>query len=105
MRGHVQKRGADSWRLEVFLGRSPDGKKRYLERTLRGTRSEADQELARQTNYRLFCVLERDADDLGGSSIICIDGLMKPRRTAAKARDYRRALSYRDEFEKRRTVL
>ena len=47
MRGHLQQRGADSWRLKVFLGRSTDGKKRYLERTVRGTRSEADQELAR----------------------------------------------------------
>ncbi|HAS12113.1 MAG TPA: hypothetical protein DCS55_16595 [Acidimicrobiaceae bacterium] len=47
MRGHLQQRGADSWRLKVFLGRSADGKKRYLERTVRGTRSEADQELAR----------------------------------------------------------
>jgi hypothetical protein len=25
-------------------------------------------------NHRLFCVLERDAEDLGGSSIVCIDG-------------------------------
>ena len=47
MRGHLQQRGADSWRLKVFLGRSADGRKRYLERTVRGTRSEADQELAR----------------------------------------------------------
>lgn len=47
MRGHLQKRGADSWRLKVFLGRSADGKKRYLERTVRGTRREADEELAR----------------------------------------------------------
>lgn len=58
-----------------------------------------------QANYRLFCVLERDAEGLGGSSIVCIDGLVKPRRSAAKARDYRRAVSYRREFEKRRTVL
>lgn len=47
MRGHLQQRGTDSWRLKVFLGRSADGKKRYLERTVRGTRREADQELAR----------------------------------------------------------
>ena len=32
--------------MKVFLGRSADGKKRYLERTVRGTRREADQELA-----------------------------------------------------------
>ena len=34
-------------------------------------------------NHRLFCVLERDAEDLGGSSIVCIDGLSKPPRSAA----------------------
>ena len=48
-------------------------------------------------NHRLFCVLDRDADDLGGS-IVVIDGLSKPKRSAADSRDYRRALAYRAEF-------
>ena len=56
-------------------------------------------------NHRLFCVLERDATDFGGSSIVAIDGLSKPRRSAAEPRDYRRALLHRDEFAQRRTVL
>ncbi|MEO8696415.1 MAG: hypothetical protein ABI658_23075 [Acidimicrobiales bacterium] len=56
-------------------------------------------------NHRVFCVLERDATDLGGSSIVVIDGLTKPRRSAADPRDYRRALRFRDEFRQRRTVL
>ena len=56
-------------------------------------------------NHRLFCFLERDADDLGGSSIVCIDGLSKPRRSAADPRDYRRVRRYGDEFRRRRTVL
>jgi len=56
-------------------------------------------------NHRLFCVLERDAADLGGSSIVCIDGLSKPPRTAALPRDYRRVKRYGAEFQKRRTVL
>src|SRR4051812_4490409 len=47
MRGHVQQRGADSWRLKVFIGRSEDGKRRYIERTIRGSRAEADVALAR----------------------------------------------------------
>lgn len=47
MRGHIQKRGNDSFRLKVFLGRSPDGRRRYLERTIRGTRKDAERELAR----------------------------------------------------------
>ncbi len=56
-------------------------------------------------NHRLFCLLERDSDDLGGSSIVCIGGLSKPRRSAAKARDYKIIRQYRQEFEQHRTVL
>lgn len=57
------------------------------------------------TNYRLFCVLERDAADLGGSSIVCLGGLSKPRRAAAHPRDYRTVRRFGGEFAKRRTVL
>ena len=35
-------------------------------------------------NHRLFCILDR-GDDLGGPSIVCIDGLSKPPRQAASA--------------------
>jgi hypothetical protein len=56
-------------------------------------------------NHRMFCILERDAADLGGSSIVVIDGLSKPVRQAADPRDDRRARRYRTEFLKRRTVL
>jgi hypothetical protein len=56
-------------------------------------------------NHRLFCVLERNAPDLGGPSIVCIAGLSKPIRQAAHPRDYRRAIALRDEYRRRRTVL
>lgn len=56
-------------------------------------------------NHRLFCVLERDAEDLGGSSIVVIDGLSKPKRSAAKPKDYRRVLRMKAEFAHQRTVL
>jgi hypothetical protein len=59
----------------------------------------------RGMNYRLFCILERDAADLGGSSIVCLGGLSKQRGTAAHSRDYRKIRRYGAEFEKRRTVL
>ncbi len=55
-------------------------------------------------NHRLFCVLDRNADDLGGPSLICLDGLSKPVRSAASPRDYRRVRQYAGEFRKRRTV-
>ncbi|HEV2071957.1 MAG TPA: site-specific integrase [Acidimicrobiales bacterium] len=47
MRGHLQQRSRDTWRLKVYVGRSADGKRRYLERTVRGARREAERELAR----------------------------------------------------------
>lgn len=56
-------------------------------------------------NHRLFCVLVRNAEQLGGPSIVCIDGLSKPRRTAANPRAYRRVKRYGAEFRKRWTVL
>lgn len=55
-------------------------------------------------NHRLLCVLERDATDLGGSSVVCIGGLSKPRGSAASPRDYRTIKKYRSEFERHRTV-
>ena len=60
---------------------------------------------ADRRNHRLFCILERDAPDLGGSSIVCIAGLSKPLREAANPRDYRRIIALRQEFRRRRTVL
>lgn len=47
MRGHLQHRGDDAWRLKVFLGRDAAGKRRYIERTVHGPRREAERELAR----------------------------------------------------------
>ena len=56
-------------------------------------------------NHRLFCVLERDGVDLGGSSIICLGGLSKPQRSAARAKDYEQIKQCGREFTKRRTVV
>jgi len=56
-------------------------------------------------NHRLLCLLLRDATDLGGSSIVCLGGLSKPRRQAADLKDYKRILRHRSEFERHRGVL
>ena len=56
-------------------------------------------------NHRLFCVLDRNATDLGGPSIIVLDGLSKPKRTAAAIRDYGRILKMKEEFLETRSVL
>jgi hypothetical protein len=56
-------------------------------------------------NYRLFCLLVRTADKLEGPSIVCLDGLTKPARTAAQPREYARIRQYVAEFRKHGKVL
>ena len=48
MRGHIRKRGENSWELRWYVGRGPDGKKRYKTKTVRSPRkSDAQKELNR----------------------------------------------------------
>jgi len=47
MRGHLQRRGDDAWRIKVYVGRSGEGRKRYVERTVHGAKRDAERALAR----------------------------------------------------------
>jgi integrase len=48
MAGHLQERGPKTWRLSVYVGRdSRTGRKRYVQRTVHGTKREAGKALAR----------------------------------------------------------
>lgn len=48
MRGHMQQRGAQTWRLSVYVGRDErTGNKRYVQRTVHGGQREAQRALAR----------------------------------------------------------
>ncbi len=48
MQGHIEKRGASSWRLVAFAGTDGDtGRKLYARRTVRGTKRDAQTALAR----------------------------------------------------------
>lgn len=46
MNGSIRQRG-DAWQLRVYEGTRPDGRKRYVSRTVRGTRADAEAELGR----------------------------------------------------------
>ncbi|ACX52443.1 integrase family protein [Ammonifex degensii KC4] len=46
MRGHVRRRGKDSWQVIVYLGKDENGKKLYRSQTVRGTRQDAERALA-----------------------------------------------------------
>jgi hypothetical protein len=56
-------------------------------------------------NYRLFCLLVRESKQLGGSSIVCLGGLTKPRRAGAHPRDYARIRQYAAEFRQHEKVM
>jgi integrase len=46
VRGHLEQRGKNTWRAKVYLGRDDaTGRKRYLTRTIRGTKRQADEVL------------------------------------------------------------
>lgn len=45
VRGHLEARGSGTWRAKVFLGQDPNGRQRYLTRTIHGTKREADAQL------------------------------------------------------------
>lgn len=47
MRGHIQQRGPRTWRIKAYLGRDGEGRKRYLQRTVAGSRRDAERELSR----------------------------------------------------------
>ena len=46
MQGNIRQRGTGSWELRVFVGRDPaTGRKRYLTKTVRGGKRQAQREL------------------------------------------------------------
>jgi hypothetical protein len=51
--------------------------------------------------YRLFCLLEREADGLPGPSLVIITGLDKPNETAFSRSDYRRIRELGEEYKAR----
>jgi hypothetical protein len=56
-------------------------------------------------NYRLFCLLVRNCATLPQPSIVCLGGLVKPKRAGADEKDYRLILKYRDEFQRHESVI
>ena len=45
MRGHIRRRGVDSWQIAIYRGTDPHGKKLYNYVTVHGTRRQAEQKL------------------------------------------------------------
>jgi integrase len=51
MRGHLVKRGSDSWSIVIYTGRDPQtGKKQYRWHSIKGTKKQAEKELTTLLN-------------------------------------------------------
>jgi integrase len=50
MKGHIRKRGKDSWAVVIELDRTPDGHRKQKWHTVRGDKRDAERELARLLN-------------------------------------------------------
>lgn len=94
MRGSVERRperGPDVWRVRIYLGRDPGGTKRYLNRTVRGSKADADALCAR-------LLLEHGQTNLDGWDATMADLLERWLALAARdlspttTRDYRSVL-------------
>lgn len=69
MRGTIQRRGKDSWRIRAYVGRDGSGKKRYVSRTIRGASRDAERELSR-------LLVEVDEGRYVASPAMTLDGLL-----------------------------
>lgn len=50
MKGHIRKRGKNSWAVAIYVGRNEQGKPRYKWHTVTGGRRQAEDECARLLN-------------------------------------------------------
>ena len=50
MKGHLRKRGKNSWSIAIFIGKDEQGRKRYKWYTVRGGKRRAEQECTRLLN-------------------------------------------------------
>jgi integrase len=55
MKGHIRQRSKGSWAIILDLGRDADGKRRQKWHTVRGTKKDAQRELAKSCTS---CTLE-----------------------------------------------
>src|SRR5690606_28265323 len=44
-RGNIETRGPDRHRIRIYLGKGPDGKKKYHRETVRGSKKDAEKRL------------------------------------------------------------
>src|SRR4028119_306394 len=52
MTGQIVKRGENTWYIRIFLGRDADGKRKYFNKTIHGTKKDAQKYLTAKTREK-----------------------------------------------------
>lgn len=91
MNGHVQKRGENSWRLHIFVGRHPvTNKPIYQSRTVRGTKKEAERQLREfMADHETGRVTELSRQSLGQYLEQWLETAARQKVKARTLQDYR----------------
>ncbi len=63
MDGQIIARGEGKWLVRVFLGRAPNGKRQYLNKTVHGTKKDAQTWLTKTLRDRDLGIAVRPAND------------------------------------------
>src|SRR4051812_33408086 len=80
MAGQVIKRGDDTWLVRVFTGRDAKGKRRYFNKTVHGTKKEAEKYLTAKLRERdLGVFVESSRETLGCYLDRWLEAVAKPR--------------------------
>jgi integrase len=90
MAGQITKRSKNSWEIRIFLGRDTNGKRKYLNQTIKGTKKDAEKQLTKKLS-------ELDNGTLNTSSKqtlneylnIWLETIAKPRLHQRTFGDYR----------------
>src|SRR5437764_7729133 len=89
MAGQVIKRGDKRWLVRIFQGRDENGKRRYVNKTIRGTKKNAESYLAAKLRDKdLGINIEPAAESLNKYLDKWLDTAAKPRLRTRSFDDY-----------------
>ncbi len=66
VRGHIRKRGPDTWELAIYLGKDENGRKRYAWQTVHGSKRDAEHAAAKIVSGQLPA--QRETHSRGAST-------------------------------------
>ena len=89
MAGQIVRRGEKTWVVRIFQGRDENGKRRYFNKTVRGTKKDADKYLtAKLRDKDLGLNIEPASESLGQYLDKWLETSVKPRVRSRTYEDY-----------------